>query len=166
MRPCMIPLGSAPYHLVVQSIYKPSTACELRPNSQRVHVIPYDIHTCIYIPRGSKTSNNEYLAQTIFINPYIETQGPHYNIGIWTLRDIYIYIYFGRKMLSIRIHWGPSISSVGAWTLWDCGGATGCQHAFLRGEVWLYFRGPAEPLAEPCDSMARLHAYDLPTSAR
>ena len=38
------------------------------------------------IPRGSKVSNNEYLAQTILTISYVEIQSPHY-IGTWTLRD-------------------------------------------------------------------------------
>ena len=36
-------------------------------------------------PGGSKTANKEYLAQTILVLAYIETQHPHH-IGTWTLR--------------------------------------------------------------------------------
>ena len=38
-------------------------------------------------PRRSKALNNEYLAQTIITNPYVESQSP-YHIGIWTLREM------------------------------------------------------------------------------
>ena len=36
------------------------------------------------IPQGSGLQNNEYLAQTIFMTPYVETQSPHY-VGTSTL---------------------------------------------------------------------------------
>ena len=40
----------------------------------------------IWYPSGSKTSNNEYLEQTMFMISYIETQSPRC-IGTWTLRE-------------------------------------------------------------------------------